>query len=331
MATYAQFSDPKPQYVDENSDPYSGGKLYFYKAGTSTPLTVYKTSSGTAHASPIVLDTEGRIADSDGVFVPTDQDYKVILHDSSDVEVFSIDNLSAGIDVSNISDGTITLAKLEDLSANTVIGSVAGGAPEEITMTAAGRALMDDANAAAQLVTLGITATAAELNVLDGIPGTLTATELGYLDGVTSGIQAQIDALGGGNSDLPYASYDKNGTQTGIGTLTDVVTTTLSLANTGGTAVLVIATLQAQPCLSAGSCSMTFQLTDGSNNAISLTYTLRESSNGLENQQQIASIVGLDTGVTGSTATYKLRCFSAGTKVYSVSRASIAALEVTSS
>ncbi len=38
-----------------------------------------------------------------------------------------------------------------------------------------------------------LTATAAELNVLDGIPATLTATELGYVDGVTSPIQTQLD------------------------------------------------------------------------------------------------------------------------------------------
>ena len=38
-----------------------------------------------------------------------------------------------------------------------------------------------------------VTSTAAELNVLDGIPGTLTATELGYVDGVTSAIQTQLD------------------------------------------------------------------------------------------------------------------------------------------
>jgi hypothetical protein len=38
-----------------------------------------------------------------------------------------------------------------------------------------------------------VTASAAELNVLDGIPVGLTATELGYVDGVTSAIQTQLD------------------------------------------------------------------------------------------------------------------------------------------
>lgn len=41
----------------------------------------------------------------------------------------------------------------------------------------------------------GLTASADELNVLDGIPATLTSTEIGYLDGVTSSIQNQIDNL----------------------------------------------------------------------------------------------------------------------------------------
>jgi hypothetical protein len=38
-----------------------------------------------------------------------------------------------------------------------------------------------------------ITSTAAELNILDGIPATLTAIELGYSDGVTSSIQTQLN------------------------------------------------------------------------------------------------------------------------------------------
>jgi len=74
-------------------------------------------------------------------------------------------------------------------------------------LTTAGKALLDDANAAAQLVTLGLTASAAELNIMDGVtataaelsklagtPAGLTSTEIGYLDGVTSSIQDQLNA-----------------------------------------------------------------------------------------------------------------------------------------
>jgi hypothetical protein len=60
-------------------------------------------------------------------------------------------------------------------------------------------------SAAAALVNLGLTATAAELNVLDGLTAstaelnvldgiTATVTELNYTDGVTSAIQTQLDA-----------------------------------------------------------------------------------------------------------------------------------------
>lgn len=45
--------------------------------------------------------------------------------------------------------------------------------------------------AAAALANLGLTATAAELNIMDGV--TATATELNYMDGVTSNVQTQID------------------------------------------------------------------------------------------------------------------------------------------
>jgi hypothetical protein len=43
---------------------------------------------------------------------------------------------------------------------------------------------------------LSVTATAAELNLLDGVPAGLTTTEIGYLDGVTANIQTQLDGKG---------------------------------------------------------------------------------------------------------------------------------------
>ena len=50
------------------------------------------------------------------------------------------------------------------------------------------------------ITSLGVTATATELNLLDG--ATVTTAEINYLDGVTSNIQTQINALQTGDTDL---------------------------------------------------------------------------------------------------------------------------------
>lgn len=89
-------------------------------------------------------------------------------------------------------------------SADKMIYTTASDVYAVTGLTAAGRALLDDANAASQLVTLGLTATAAELNTLDGI--TATVTELNYVDGVTSSIQTQLDAKQPLDSDLTAVS-----------------------------------------------------------------------------------------------------------------------------
>ncbi len=58
----------------------------------------------------------------------------------------------------SVGDGTITLAKLADLATNKIIGraTTGTGVPEAIDCTAAGRALIDDADATAQRATLGL-------------------------------------------------------------------------------------------------------------------------------------------------------------------------------
>lgn len=88
-------------------------------------------------------------------------------------------------------DFTLTV---QDLTASIKSGSIA-----ETKLDTSVNASLDKADSASQpghTHTLSeisdVTASAAELNVLDGIPGTLTATEIGYLDGVTSSIQTQI-------------------------------------------------------------------------------------------------------------------------------------------
>jgi hypothetical protein len=102
-----------------------------------------------------------------------------------------------------------------------------------------------DVNGTANATTLSIggtaiTATAAELNVLDGI--TATTTELNYVDGVTSAIQTQLNAKGptGGGTNAAFYENDqlvttnytipsnKNAMSTGPITVDSGVTVTVS-------------------------------------------------------------------------------------------------------
>lgn len=81
--------------------------------------------------------------------------------------------------------------------------------------------LSDLGDAATAIANLGISATAAELNVLDGI--TASTAELNYTDGVTSAIQTQLDArlalTGGTLTGAAIGSTDTDTTNTGNVTL----------------------------------------------------------------------------------------------------------------
>ena len=76
-----------------------------------------------------------------------------------------------------------------------------------------------------------VSTTAAELNVLDGIPATLTATELGYSDGVTSALQTQINAKGVGDALLGTAQNWTAGQRGEITALTSAATVTPDMAD----------------------------------------------------------------------------------------------------
>ena len=91
---------------------------------------------------------------------------------------------------------------------------------------------------AAQLnVMATVTASATEINVLDGIPGGLTSTELGYSDGVTSAIQTQIDTKGTGDASLDTAQNWTKGQRGEITALTDGATITIDMADSNNFSV----------------------------------------------------------------------------------------------
>ena len=81
------------QFFTNNGVPLSGGKLYTYAAGTTTPAATYTSSSGvTAHANPIVLDSGGRVPGGE-TWLTDGTSYKFLLKDSNDVLIATYDNI----------------------------------------------------------------------------------------------------------------------------------------------------------------------------------------------------------------------------------------------
>ena len=81
------------QFFTNSGIPLSGGKLYTYAAGTTTPAVTYTSSSGaTAHTNPIILNSAGRVAT--GEIWLNASPYKFLLKDSTDVLIATYDNIS---------------------------------------------------------------------------------------------------------------------------------------------------------------------------------------------------------------------------------------------
>jgi hypothetical protein len=82
------------QFFNSNGDPLSGGLLYTYSAGTTTPVSTYTSRSGAAfNTNPIVLDSAGRTPAE--IWLDGGVLYKFVLKTSAFVEIGSYDNIPA--------------------------------------------------------------------------------------------------------------------------------------------------------------------------------------------------------------------------------------------
>jgi hypothetical protein len=82
------------QFFDNSGQVLTGGKLYTYTAGTTTPAVTYTTNSGlTAHPNPIILNAAGRVPDSGEIWLTDGVSYKFVLKDQNDVLIATYDNI----------------------------------------------------------------------------------------------------------------------------------------------------------------------------------------------------------------------------------------------
>ena len=80
------------QFFTNSGVILSGGKLYSYAAGTTTPKATFTSSSGnTNHTNPIILDSAGRVPG--GEIWLSAPPYKFVLNTATDVLIATYDNI----------------------------------------------------------------------------------------------------------------------------------------------------------------------------------------------------------------------------------------------
>jgi hypothetical protein len=82
------------QFFDNDGNVLSGGKIYTYAAGTSTPQAVYTSATGViAHSNPIVLDSAGRVPSGE-IWLTDGIQYKFVVNNSTGTLIGTYDNIT---------------------------------------------------------------------------------------------------------------------------------------------------------------------------------------------------------------------------------------------
>jgi len=88
------FAGAGSQFFDNNGVILSGGLMYTYAAGTTTPQTTYNSSSGAAaNTNPIVLDSAGRTTSE--IWLTSNLSYKFVLNTSLGITIGTYDDISS--------------------------------------------------------------------------------------------------------------------------------------------------------------------------------------------------------------------------------------------
>lgn len=112
------------QFFTNSGVPLSGGLIYTYTAGTTTPETTYTTSLGNvANSNPIVLDAAGRTANE--VWLTEGISYKLVLKDSTGATVGTYDNINGINDIQT--QVAAIFATLAASSGSNLIGFIQAG------------------------------------------------------------------------------------------------------------------------------------------------------------------------------------------------------------
>jgi len=222
MATISPISPFRA--FDGNGDPLTGGKLYTYDAGTTTPKDTYTDSTeAIAHSNPVILNSTG-YAGSDatplGVWLGAGG-YKFVLKTSADVTLWTIDNV--GGEISSAFGGQSydnnTNLSVTSVYANAVINQTAAGTLSLLPVATAGEGFYFIVRkSTSSTVTI-------DPNASETINGAATLALTGdaiiYCDG-TKWLSLLMDTVGAASNN----TFSGNNTFTGTNTFSNNVTFT---------------------------------------------------------------------------------------------------------
>src|ERR1700761_2821378 len=127
MAVAYLIEAPYSQFLDDNGDPLSGGKIFTYAAGTSTPQVTYTDASGTVNAAnPIILDSAGRTT------IWANVPLKITVTDSSGIQIRTTDNITP---TGTVGANSVTNADLAQAPAFTLKGNNTAATANEQDLT----------------------------------------------------------------------------------------------------------------------------------------------------------------------------------------------------
>ena len=218
------FANPGAQFFDDNGDPLSGGKIYTYGAGSTTPKATYTDyTGGTLNTNPIILDAAGR--PPSGVWLTYGDAYKFILKDSLDTLVGTFDHID-GIPPININ--LVRLYGTPSTNYVDLVAPIAAG-----TYTATFPAATGTVALTANPTFTGTTAVAT-LTASENITGSKTISGRLLSASQTVNIDQYLYMSGTGQAKLPVGSTaQRAGAFSGTGQISG---TTLTIANvTSGT------------------------------------------------------------------------------------------------
>jgi hypothetical protein len=191
------------QFFDNSGNVLTGGLLYTYAAGTTTPAITYTTFAGvTPHSNPIVLNAAGRVPDSGEIWLTDGISYKFVLKDSNDVQIATYDNIT-GIN-SNFINYSLQAQVITATQGQTVFNLTS------VTYQPATNSLAVFVNGSRQVITLNYTETDADtvtfvdgLNVGDVVEfitatsatgNATTAANVSYNQGDTGAVTRTVEA-----------------------------------------------------------------------------------------------------------------------------------------